>query len=221
MYWVLHPRSTWSNRRRRQSITSVVPMAAGVVVTECRLGSMPTELHQPRDVRSDLAVLYLHGGAYVLGSGRAYRHLVSRLPRPLAHPFGCQTIDWLRSTPFRQPSMTRSPHTRRWLPLSQIGLQSWAIRLGAAWRWPWPNGGAAWASGPAVLGTICPWVDLTVDAARHRQGGKRDAMSPGGSWKTEHRPMRRTDQEMTRRSHRYRAISQHYHRLSSTFARTI
>ena len=138
---------------------------------------MPTELHQPRDVRSDLAVLYLHGGAYVLGSGRAYRHLVSRLAAALGapvwvpdyrlapeHPFPAALDDALAAY---TAVAAAEPN-----PIAIVGdsaggglalaVARTAVRRGFRPRLFW--------------GLICPWVDLTVDAARHRQGGTRDPM---------------------------------------------
>lgn len=58
------------------------PPVRGVVVTPTRLASMPAELLRPREgARSDVAVLYLHGGAFRIGSASMYRNLTASLAK--------------------------------------------------------------------------------------------------------------------------------------------
>jgi acetyl esterase/lipase len=54
------------------------PDAPGVVYEQAALGGVSGVRCVPRSARSDGAILYLHGGAYVLGSAHAYRHFAGQ-----------------------------------------------------------------------------------------------------------------------------------------------
>jgi acetyl esterase/lipase len=55
------------------------PDAAGVAYAAGTVGGVPGWWCRPDDVVADAAILYLHGGAYVVGSAQAYRHFVGQL----------------------------------------------------------------------------------------------------------------------------------------------
>jgi NADPH:quinone reductase-like Zn-dependent oxidoreductase/acetyl esterase/lipase len=56
-----------------------VPDASGVQYTQGVVGGVPGTWCRPPSPRPDAAILYLHGGAYVLGSAFAYRHFVGQI----------------------------------------------------------------------------------------------------------------------------------------------
>jgi len=56
-----------------------VPDAAGVTYTQGVVGGVPGMWCRPQSARPDAVILYLHGGAYVLGSAFAYRHFVGQI----------------------------------------------------------------------------------------------------------------------------------------------
>lgn len=56
------------------------PMARGIELSHTELAGLATERLVPREgQRASVAVLYLHGGAFRIGSARMYRGLVARL----------------------------------------------------------------------------------------------------------------------------------------------
>jgi acetyl esterase/lipase len=55
-----------------------IPLADGCVVESLDLAGVPAEKITPRGAVAGKALLYLHGGGYVIGSLKSYRHLVSR-----------------------------------------------------------------------------------------------------------------------------------------------
>jgi len=57
----------------------MTPDAPGVVYEEGNAGGIPGWWCRPANSATDAAILYLHGGAYVLGSARADRHLAGQL----------------------------------------------------------------------------------------------------------------------------------------------
>ncbi len=55
------------------------PAAAGVTAEEATLGGVPGWWVRPANPAAGRAILYLHGGAYVLGSATAYRNFVGQI----------------------------------------------------------------------------------------------------------------------------------------------
>jgi monoterpene epsilon-lactone hydrolase len=126
---------------------------------------------QPPGVSTDATLIYLHGGAYALGSAKGYRGLAARL----AAAAGMTAV---------VPDYSRSPEARYPIALEQMvalytrlledGLDpkrtviagdsaggALTLALGMALR---DRGIAA----PAALGLICPWADLAIDVEGKR-----------------------------------------------------
>jgi monoterpene epsilon-lactone hydrolase len=61
-----------------EAATALGPAAPGVVRDVGLLGARPAEIHTPAH-RADRSILYLHGGAFTLGSPRTHRALCSHL----------------------------------------------------------------------------------------------------------------------------------------------
>ena len=69
------------SRARLNFLGKFVPVASGVDVASTVIAGLDAEWLVPRDAPEDSALLYLHGGAYVLGSCDSHRHLVSHIAR--------------------------------------------------------------------------------------------------------------------------------------------
>ncbi|OYU15625.1 MAG: alpha/beta hydrolase [Alphaproteobacteria bacterium PA4] len=63
------------------AIGNIFPTAADVVVTPVDAGGVPGEWTRVPGAAQDAALLYLHGGGYVIGSIASHRHLASELGR--------------------------------------------------------------------------------------------------------------------------------------------
>jgi acetyl esterase/lipase/quercetin dioxygenase-like cupin family protein len=61
------------------AIMEHTPDAAGVRYDKRVIGGVSGIWCQPTTARADAAILYLHGGAYVLGSANAYRHFAGQI----------------------------------------------------------------------------------------------------------------------------------------------
>ncbi len=72
-------RSTAEQRIVMDGLTAVFPLADSVTVEAAHLGGVAGEWVRAPRTRRDAAVLYLHGGAYVVGSPRSHRHLAGAL----------------------------------------------------------------------------------------------------------------------------------------------
>ncbi len=68
-------------RRRLESFSRLLRKAGGVKVEETRIHGLHAEWLRPKHVASDRVMLYLHGGAYMLGSCRTHRAMVSHIAR--------------------------------------------------------------------------------------------------------------------------------------------
>ena len=55
------------------------PPADGVTYEKTEVGGVPGWWCRPNGAPADAAILYLHGGAYVVGSARAYQHFVGQV----------------------------------------------------------------------------------------------------------------------------------------------
>lgn len=60
------------------AIIEAVPQAEAVSYEEAVLGGVAGKWCRPPSARGDAAILYLHGGGYMMGSARAYRHFAGQ-----------------------------------------------------------------------------------------------------------------------------------------------
>ncbi|MDJ0941806.1 MAG: alpha/beta hydrolase [Woeseiaceae bacterium] len=69
------------SRRRLALLGRFIPAASGVRVEATEVAGLESEWLSPADAPDNKVLLYLHGGAYVLGGCDSHRHLVSYLAR--------------------------------------------------------------------------------------------------------------------------------------------
>lgn len=70
-----------SARFRLNALGKLVPTAPGVRVRPVTVAGLDAEWLTPEGAPADSLILYLHGGAYVLGGCDSHRHLVSHIAR--------------------------------------------------------------------------------------------------------------------------------------------
>jgi len=68
-------------RAQYERAERVFPTPADVAVEVVSAPERPAEWLRPPGARADAAVLYLHGGGYVIGSPRSHRHLAAAIAR--------------------------------------------------------------------------------------------------------------------------------------------
>jgi acetyl esterase/lipase len=166
--WAMSPRASDAQLRRRTDVITWRPRRPrGVDIAPIDLAGIPAERHTPRGGATDLALLYLHGGGFMLGSPRSHRPLVAHLTRKLRatayvpdyrlapeHPFPAAIEDTVRAY--------RALLAQGW-PANRIvvagdsagGTLTLLLALAARDRDDLPA--------PAALGLICPAADLTAD----------------------------------------------------------
>jgi len=88
------------------------PAAAGVAYEAATVGGVPGWWCRPADVAADAVILYLHGGAYVVGSAQAYRHLVGQIAVRTRTPAFVADLDSRRSDRSRRQWTMRGSLSR-------------------------------------------------------------------------------------------------------------
>jgi len=66
-------------RKSFDEIMGDVPAATGVTYEAARIGGVSGWWCRPNDAMAGAAILYFHGGGYVVGTAQAYRHLVGQV----------------------------------------------------------------------------------------------------------------------------------------------
>lgn len=179
------------------------PAAAGVAYEAATVGGVPGWWCRPADVAADAVILYLHGGAYVVGSAQAYRHLVGQIAVRTRTPAFVADFGLAPERPF--PAAVDDAEAA-YRGLAAIGFSAISIagdsaggglalvaaaRMAQAAR----NGSV---SRPIAIAVLSPWTDLpltgdsivgrakhdplltreSLESARHFYLGQMDVKDP-------------------------------------------
>lgn len=169
-------------RRIYDQFTRVARVPRGTGYDGVTIAGVPVEGVRPPGVGdSGGTLLYLHGGAYGLGSARGYRGVVTRL----AGAAGMTALvpDYSRSPETRFPvALEEAVDVYRTLFSCGIEPESLVIVGDSA------GGGLALAlamalrdrgiRGPAAVGLICPWADLAIDVDGQRPETRDPLINP-------------------------------------------
>jgi len=179
------------------------PAAAGVAYEAATMGGVPGWWCRPADVAADAAILYLHGGAYVVGSAHAYRHFVGHIAARAKAPAFVADYGLAPERPF--PAAVDDADAA-YRGLAAAGFSRIAIvgdsaggglALGLAARMAQVARDRA-VSCPAAVAVMSPWTDLaltgdsivarakrdplltreTLESARHLYLGQMDSKDP-------------------------------------------
>jgi monoterpene epsilon-lactone hydrolase len=177
----LPPTETIAERRamydRAERVFTLPP---GTTVQSVIAGERPAEWIQPGGARSDAALLYLHGGGYVIGSPRSHRHLAEAIAR--AAGLSCLLPDYRLAPEHPFPAaVDDAVDAYRWLlDARHIAPRSIVVAGDSA------GGGLTAAALVAIRDAglplpgcgicISPWTDLTCSAASYRTKAASDPL---------------------------------------------
>ncbi len=165
-----------TQRRRLERFSRTLPPGRGVRAVPASLGGVPCErIAGP----GGMALLYLHGGAYAIGSARTHRGLAGALARAL----GAQAwiADYRLSPEHPSPAALEDALIAyRALLASGVAPAQLIVAGDSA------GGGLTLALAmalrdaggplPASLGLLCPWLDLAADAEGPRAPAPREPL---------------------------------------------
>jgi len=165
-------------RKRFDAAEQVFKLPEGLAVNKIECGGRPAELLTPAG-EVERALLYLHGGGYVIGSPQSHRHLAAAIANTAGavalapdyrlapeHAFPCALVDavaaysWLQENGWRPEQIT-------------IAGDSAGGGLALATLLHLKAEGMA-LPGAAVC--ISPWTDLTASGASHQSRADVDPM---------------------------------------------
>lgn len=154
--------SAGSMRDAYDAMSAMTPIAAGITTEAVDTGAIKGWWVRPAAAPADRAILFLHGGAYVLGSAKAYRGFVSQLvarsgiaafvpdyplapeqPFPAAFDAVAAARSWLGSQGVTQLALIGDSAGGA-LSLATLGDD----------RADWPN--------VSSVVVFSPWIDLTL-----------------------------------------------------------
>ena len=174
-----HRISVGGKRRLYEVFTGVARAPKDTRWERVTIAGVPVE--QTLGVGSDSTLIYLHGGAYALGSTAGYRGLAARL----AAAAGMTAVvpDYSRSPEARYPvALEEAVAVYTGLLVDGFDPKTIVVAGDSA------GGGLSLAlamalrdrgiEGPAALGLICPWADLAIDIDGLRPAGRDPLILP-------------------------------------------
>ncbi|MEN8721563.1 MAG: alpha/beta hydrolase [Alphaproteobacteria bacterium] len=173
--------TTAQARARMEEATSMLPVGDGVTVTEgISANGVTCDWIVPDGANEDRAILYLHGGAYCVGSRKTHRALAAELARVSDAPVLVADYGLAPENPYPE-GIEDAVNAYQWLetekniPANMIGIAGDSA-----------GGGLTMATllmlrdremgEPACGMVISPWVDMTCSAKSYETRRDRDPM---------------------------------------------
>lgn len=177
--WWFRPAPDWPRvRARAVASTKSARAPRGVSVTSDELGGVPTEV-LTADTPGDTAVLYLHGSGFVIGAPQIVRPLTGALAAAMAtkvyaldyrlapeHPYPAAVEDTVAAY---LALLERGVRPDRLAVVGDSAGGTLAVDLALRLR-------DEQLPCPAVIGMICPVLDLSAASSAFRADGRREPL---------------------------------------------
>ncbi len=178
--WLLSPRVTWATSRKRFDLaTKVPPPPRRTQITAGSWGGVPGLEVVPAGADRTRVLLYLHGGGYCVGSPENYKGFTARIAAAAGaravvldyrmadeHPYPAAVDDALAAY---RALLDEGVEPQRIAVAGDSAGGGLTLALALAAR-------SAELPLPAVLGLVCPWVDLTPEATARRPVAPREPL---------------------------------------------
>ncbi len=166
-------------REEYDRAVEIFPLPDGVSREEGTLGGVPGEWLRPEGADPGRALLYFHGGGYVLGSTRSHRHMVAALAAGAGvHAFSAD----YRLAPEHPFPAAVEDGAAAWRGLLESGIDPAHAVIGGDSA----GGGLTVATLvkarddglPMPAGGLCisPWTDMTLEAGSYATKAESDPM---------------------------------------------
>lgn len=168
-----HEHSPDSQRRALELFTRPQWMPQGVEVEDCQLGGRPAEKLVPEQADHGRAILFLHGGAYMVGSPRAYRSFAAYLARACGCPVYALDYRLAPESPYPaalDDALAAFAELNQQLPSSKLAIAGDSAGAGLCLSLMLTLKAREQAQ-PACAWLICPFADMTLSNEsinRHR-----------------------------------------------------
>jgi acetyl esterase/lipase len=175
----LGPLGIAEQRERMDSLAQFFTLPDGIEVEEAAIGGVRGEWVRARRARRDAAILYLHGGGYVIGSPASHRHLVAAISEAAGlsvfvphyrlapeHPFPAAVEDAVACYNGLLDGGISAPRLAIVGDSAGGGLTIAALVALRDRKIPLPAAAVA----------LSPWTDLTAGGESHRSRAARDPM---------------------------------------------
>jgi len=170
-----------SGRAAFDELMAKTPAADNVLYEAAVVGGIPGWWCRPVGASSDVAILYLHGGAYVVGSAQAYRHFAGQIATRARMPLFIADYGLAPERPF--PAAVDDADAA-YRGLAHAGFSSIAVAGDSA------GGGLALVTAtrmtsaarddriprPFAVCVLSPWIDLTLASESIETRAKRDPL---------------------------------------------
>jgi acetyl esterase/lipase len=162
-------------------LTQMIQPARGITYDAAAVGGIPGWWCRPANVASDAAIIYLHGGAYFLGSALGYRHLAGQIASRASTAVFVADYSLAPERPFPVAidDVAAVYHALAGAGCSRLAIigdsaggglaLAMASRLTAAAR----NGAG---QRPASIAAFSPWTDLTLSGGSITGRAARDPL---------------------------------------------
>lgn len=154
----------WLQRKLTDQLEHILPAPKGTRVEEVTLGGVPARRVSFGNVRTDRAVLHLHGGAYIFGSSKSHTGMGAQLSRRMECPV--YVLDYRLAPEHPWPGAEDDAYAA-FTALVDGGLEP----AGIAFTGDSAGGGLvvgvalraveASVAPPSSISMLCPWVDLS------------------------------------------------------------
>ena len=175
-----------AGRSAFDAMMSQTPAASGVAYSDDSIGGVPGVWCRPPGCVDGAAILYLHGGAYVVGSAPAYRHLAGQIALRSNAPLFIAEYGLAPEQPFPRAAEDAAAAYRG---LEKLGCKAIAIVGDSA------GGGLALITAAAIAraahdGTtarlagvvaMSPWTDLALTGASLTTRAAHDPLLTSGA----------------------------------------
>ncbi|MEX0301316.1 MAG: alpha/beta hydrolase fold domain-containing protein, partial [Leisingera sp.] len=147
-----------------------------------RPAPVPLTLVSAGKARGGRIILFLHGGAYLAGSARAYQGMLSRLSLAAGLEIAVPDYRLMQDAPFPAPF---EDAMAAWQYLRETGYAAEDILIagdsaGGGLALALLAGNLAQDERPAGLVAFSPWCDLTLSGASIQTNRNRDVIIPAG-----------------------------------------
>ena len=179
----LHPKVDLgpAGRAAFDELMEKTPSAEGVTYEAATMGGVPGWWCHPTEAGAGHAILYLHGGAYVVGSARAYRQLAGQIASRANAPAFVADYGLAPERPF--PAAVEDAEAA-WRGLTEAGFSRMAVAgdsaggglalvLAARMTQAARDGGAP---PPVAVCVMSPWTDLALTGGSIESKAKHDPL---------------------------------------------